>query len=384
MIDLAELENKRWRGDPLVESIVKQLVDENRSTEMNSLDLFSKLVRTTDEIPPELPERVRRYFSDTERMPDWADRSKLKIASQVFSEYGPEIVLVLFCKSLPLSYSCWRGAEVLLRTGRLTRKDQAELKRLNRRIMETAQFVINVMQPRSFGRSGKAIRTTQKIRLIHGSIRHFLGDENWPLESHGMPINQMDMAGTLMSFSWIIIEGLAELGVHLNLEQRDAYVHHWNVIGHFLGLEEELLPQSVDEAERLTSAILGSQTGPSEAGLLLSASLVDYMATYFFIWPLRCFPAYLIRRLIGDHTADLLEIPKNACHIGAVCLHLMEKIFAFVYRVENRSPVLRRIIGFLTRQMLQKMIRLYNEEKKIRFIIPPSLSGQWNISATEN
>ena len=379
LTDKAFLDGMRDHGDPLVAKVVEQLVNLPTTKEFGVLSLFRELTHTTETIPDTLPDFIKDYFEDTEELPEWADRDKLKRAANLFSEYGPEIVMILFCKSLPLSYSCWRGAEVLVSTGRLTSERKEDLAKFNRRIMETAQFVLNVMAPRGFGRKGLAIRTAQKIRLIHGSIRYFLAEADWDFDTYGVPINQEDMAGTLMSFSWVILEGLGQLGYQIDDEDQEAYIHCWNVIGYFLGLSEELLPADVEQAKSLTEAILTQQSGPSEAGTLLTESLIEYMREEFFFWPVKCFPAFLMRKLVGEKTANMLEIPNKACHIGALMLDIVEWIFGLLHKKENESPVLRKVFGFFTRKLLQRLVLIYNQEKQVRFVIPPSLSGQWKI-----
>jgi len=94
----------------------------------------------------------------------------------------------------------------------------------------------------------------------------------------GLPINQEDLAGTLMSFSWIVLDGLEKLGAALTSDEREAYLHCWKVIGHLLGIRNELLPKNFDSARDLAAAIVRRQFGPSSEGKALTKALVDMMA----------------------------------------------------------------------------------------------------------
>src|SRR6201999_3276000 len=124
---------------------------------------------------------------------------------EVFACYGPQICLCLLCKSLPEAYACAKGAQVLYRTGRLTDQD-GTMRTFTRRLMETSQFVVNVCIPGGLEPNGKGIVTSQKVRLIHAAIRYFIKKGEWDVATLGEPINQEDMAGTLQSFSTLILQ----------------------------------------------------------------------------------------------------------------------------------------------------------------------------------
>ena len=68
------------------------------------------------------------------------------------------------CKSLPEAYVCANGAKVLYTTGRMT-EQSGNLNVFTRRLMETAQFVINVCSPGGLSDTGSGIITAQKVRL---------------------------------------------------------------------------------------------------------------------------------------------------------------------------------------------------------------------------
>src|SRR3970282_702908 len=129
-----------------------------------------------------------------------------------FDRHWPMIVMFLFCAALPNAYAAHRGAQVLYLTNRLT-------ERVERRIFETAQFVLDVMSPEGLSSSGRGIRSAQKVRLIHAAIRqHILHHpkwrERWDME-WGLPINQEDLAGTLMLLSVQTLESFQSFKVAL-------------------------------------------------------------------------------------------------------------------------------------------------------------------------
>ncbi|RYF48465.1 MAG: DUF2236 domain-containing protein, partial [Cytophagaceae bacterium] len=126
--------------------------------------------------------------------------------------------------------------------------------------------------------SQKAISRTQKIRLIHAGARWFsLHSKRWDM-AWGYPVNQEDMAGTNLAFSYIVLLGLRKLNVSMTEQEEEDYLHHINVVGYFNGVSEELMPQNLREAYNLGNAIARRQFAPSEAGVGLTRSLLNAVA----------------------------------------------------------------------------------------------------------
>ena len=154
--------------------------------------------------------------------------------------------MALWMASLPANYACARGAEPLVRTARLTRSPK-------RRYVETGQMIIDAMTPGALVPGHAGYRTVRHVRLMHAAVRHVLlhadeidgareaGIEPWD-HSFGVPINQEDLLGCLLSFSVVGIESLDRSGVRLSPDEREAYVHVWNLVGHQLGIADGLLP----------------------------------------------------------------------------------------------------------------------------------------------
>ena len=51
-----------------------------------------------------------------------------------------------------------------------------------------------------------------------------------------MPINQEDLAGTLMTFSCVVLDALKKLRVGYSAAEGEAFLHAWKVVGHFMGV----------------------------------------------------------------------------------------------------------------------------------------------------
>jgi hypothetical protein len=157
-----KLDAMRLVGDPRADEVVAELFRTHETADVSAL--FHGLTKDDAPVPDAMPAIVRAYFAETEALPDFADHALLERGEEVFAVHGVSIVSGLFCCALPHAYCAHRGARVLIETGRMVGD-------FTRRIVETAQFVMDVMAPGGLAPSGRGLRTTQKVRLIHAAIR---------------------------------------------------------------------------------------------------------------------------------------------------------------------------------------------------------------------
>ena len=97
-----------------------------------------------------------------------------------------------------------QGVQVLALTARL-HTDPV------RRIGETAQMTLHAMSAGGLAPGGAGIRDAQKVRLMHAAVRHLaLASDDWvPV---GTPVNQEDLAFTLLTFSIVALDSIRKLG----------------------------------------------------------------------------------------------------------------------------------------------------------------------------
>jgi hypothetical protein len=158
------------------------------------------------------------------------------------------------------------------------------------------------------------------VRVIHATLRELMlksESEKWPEDELGTPINQEDLLGTLMTFSWVVLDGLAKLGVSEATDPgvREAVIEVWRAIGLELGIEPELLPGSFEEAEALTLLIRARQIvprTPNPMGRELTQRLVRAMELELREWWfLPTFISCLMRSLLPPDLADALGVPRR-------------------------------------------------------------------------
>ncbi len=262
------LQQYRQQGDAPADAVIAAVVETGGAGELRSL--MQWLADTGSFDTAQQPEAVQRFFIDYAALPAWANRQRMAQGMAFFKKYAGQIGLALGCFSLPYCYLGANGAQVLWLTERI-KNDTA------RRLLETGEWVFGVNDPKEWT-SGKAITRTLKIRLIHAGARWFsLQSGRWN-KDWGYPVNQEDMAGTNLAFSYIVLRGLRKAGVAASEQDEEDYLHHINVIGYLNGVAEELLPRNLREAYLIDRAIARRQFAPSEAGVGLTKSLLNAIA----------------------------------------------------------------------------------------------------------
>ncbi|MET0791112.1 MAG: oxygenase MpaB family protein [Polyangiaceae bacterium] len=372
----AELDALRTIGDPIADAVVTSLFEDG------GVDAVNALMRTlvvNDGLPPHLlPPVVLDYLART-AVDAALDPNQVARGEELFGLYGPEMLLTLGFYALPADYAAKKGVQVLFRTGRLTAQPV-------RRVFETTQMVVDVMSPGGLGPTGRGVRSAQKVRLMHAAVRHLLThDPEHPWDpALGTPINQEDLAGTLMSFSYLVLDGLARLGVALSDADRDAYFQAWMVIGRIMGVHDALIPANLDEALSLTKLIHERQIAPSPQGVALAAALVE---GYRALMPelLKGTPVSLIHFFLdrdpftGENIAAMLGLPPanwTECVAG-----FFVHVDRFFSERQIQAWLPDRAISYVSRHLIEGMLLVERGGRRAPFTIPDELKARWGIHA---
>ncbi len=364
------LDPMRREGDPHTDLIVREIFERGQIQEVNRL--FRTLVSNEQPPPEQLPPSVRSFLGETPRLPEWADRAAILRAQRLFGRHAPLIVLILFCGSLPVTYLAREGVQVIYRTARLVRDPR-------RRAVETAQLVIDAMSPGGMDPLGRGIRTAQKVRLIHSGIRHILLEgpkqhvaelEPWDPQL-GMPINQEDLAGTLLTFAVSVTVGLGYLGVDLEHQECEDYLHAWKVVAHFLGLREELMPRDYEDALALARSVERRHFAASPEGQQLTDALLKLLNDAVPGEILDGVPASLIRRLLGDARAGLLKVPDPDW--TRLLLRAAKPLVKSADELMDHSGAFRRVGERFGQGLIEFLLTLERGPKGVRLRIPTAL-----------
>jgi ER-bound oxygenase mpaB/B'/Rubber oxygenase, catalytic domain len=363
------LDPMRRIGDEPADQLMQEIFD---GQEVGAVNSMMRNLVANEAIPPgSIPDKLREFLESEAVLPQWADEEKIKAGEELFWEHGPAIVLILFCYSLPFCYAARKEVQVLALTDRLESNP-------TRRITETAQMLIEVMAPGGLTGPRTGVRTVQKVRLMHAGVRHLVSNSpGWNSESE-RPLNQEDLAGTLMSFTSITFDGLRRLDIKVSESDAEAYLHCWKAIGHILGIQEKLVPADVADAEAFTAAFEERQFAACDEGRRMTEALLKAMA---HILPGNMFdllPRALTHYFVGPKIADLL---------GVQTVPFGDKLFSTLWRanlivgdIEATPGFMRQLVALVSRQLLEALQFVARGGNRPSFNIPAELRQRWGIN----
>lgn len=244
------------------------------------------------ELPPAMHDFVQKelQFSFSEQDIEMFNRTH-----KIWKEHGMKFVFILFFRALPYTYMAEKPANVL----RMTRLLQTQTER---RVIETAQFVFDVMEKEWWTPKKRGILTALKIRIMHSAMRHIILDskktgEKWNKE-WGQPISQEDLIATNQVFSLEFFKGMEMIGQPLSREEQEAWFHTWKTIAKIMGVQENLICDSVDEAWELQHTIYAHLfKDETHAGIPLAKALVETIAHFHMPHKLVLF---LMKTMLAD------------------------------------------------------------------------------------
>jgi hypothetical protein len=374
-MQLLELDKLRIKTDPLADNLIKEII-ENKL--LGSVNEFFQLLNKNSFESKGIPSIIKEYFRDLSDLPENIDYKKIRIAQDLYIQHGIEISMILLLKSLPQCYACKKGARVLYSTGRFVVKDD-DFTPLERRLIETSQFIVNVLEPDSFTNKGKAIISAKKIRLIHAAIRYYIKKGEWDTNYYGEPINQEDLLGTLMSFSALTIEGLGQLNIDISKDEKDAYIYLWAIIGSALGIDSRYIPKNYEDSIKLGYAIFEKEAEYSNEGKELIDSAIDFVEK---LTPLKMFDSFannMMQYFLGDEISKIMRINKSKGPMYKIAPKILRTYFGFSNRLDSKSFLIRKASGKFSKAILIGMLHKLNKGDSVKFSIPPSLTKSWNI-----
>jgi hypothetical protein len=266
------LDEMRQVGDPLADDVVASLFQSSGVYAVG--ELMKTLVTNDHPTPDQLPPLLKEYLDATSQIPQ-LDPGSAAAGQHLYEVFGPEMMVVLLAYSLPACYADQKGVQVLYRSGYLT-------ERVNRRVFETAQMVMDAMTPGGMAPDGRAVRSAQKVRLMHAAIRWLIlnnTESTWDM-ALGFPINQEDLGFTLMTFAYIILDGLDKLGINVAPAEQQGFLETWKMIGRIMGVQEALIPADMAAAKALYETIRKRQDQACPEGKAMTQALLDMLGHY--------------------------------------------------------------------------------------------------------
>jgi len=278
-------------------------------------------------------------------IPNWVDWDQIQRGIDVFILYSPAAGQALYYLSLVPGFSIPKIAKVLQQTKYLVPPSTST--QVQNRLMDTGGFISNVFLPSEGSElSASSIRPGQKawtmalqVRTLHAKIRRAIQTNKqiqWNSEEYGIPINQEDMAATLLAFSVNVLIGIEFVaGKSISDDEQRDYIALWRYLGWLLGIES-------NESESTITEVFSNKTcsgltpldpcGSRDNGKYNDDSIIHANAT------LESIVTHLMQpdKYSGEVARHLLTIGRNST-IGQAST---EKI-PYLYR----SYMCRRFVG---------------------------------------
>ena len=432
------LDEARKMGDPLADQLVESVLtsspheaDTGRLAYNVALDLADRILASPalvfvpdsalNEHLRQVPDSVTGYFAPM-AAPEWVDAAKLELGARLWHENMLPMLAVLYAYSLPACYLISRGIPALYQTSKLR-----DPRYLSQRIYETGLMLDAVMGKNGLkliediGSDARKTRylwgdgyvTAKKVRFLHASMRYMLThdshrptqnaggepatlaahmsqqDSTWDTQSLGVPINQEDLAYTLLTFGYALPRGLQHWGCPIDKDQREAFLHLWRVVGHVMGLDDNLMTDDWQQAEDLLQTIAKRQAARSDDGVALTEALLGFLASYLpdhLGLSERIAALMIIDQLGPDDAAKILraELIAAATRLDRRLIYALGRgMVRTYYRIRSlvlrRFPTVASLFGNLLDQSAHELMQSWRGAYVRRPFYVPANSSSWKL-----
>lgn len=404
------------RADPLADDTIAAILAGYDGDQWQAIGIVNRLLaqwnsnadvtswRAPDGTPAPIAAALQSYLAAAASLPAWADPARIARAEALFFDMSMLSCSLLFCASLPECYVVPDLAGVLHVAGQLEAH-------CDYRVRATAAMIFPVMLKGGLASpQGGGIAQILKVRLIHATIRHLivrgnpseaaaagagavlpaldapcrhvydtLYNNGWDVAANGLPCNQEELAYTLLTFHYVFLRGLRQLGLGLAPQDEEAYLHAWNVVGHVLGIEDGLLTHDMAQAEASFAALQArGRLSPflPDPRPALGAALMKAMQDEIPLRILKPFPVLLTRYLCGDAARIDLALDQRVNLLSRVLFasgmglaRAIDSVVRLALPGFSLCRMMTRIVGY---QFTVKF--LMNQTRPLK--LPPTLLNQ--------
>jgi endo-cleaving rubber dioxygenase len=300
--------------DELADPLVSSLLDRG------DVPLVNQILRqwrfNRDPLPEGLPPDVRDFLEEATQLPSWVDHDKLHLATEFYDTRGLYLGLLY-------GFGSGMMACVIPNEARAVYYSLGGAN-MRARITRTAKLGYDIGHKRAYQPEGKMIVTAVKTRMKHAAVRHLLPQSpHWP-EVDGqkpVPISQADIMVTWHSLATFAMGEMNEWGLNISQDEADAFLHLWQVSAHMLGVQDEYIPVSWEEANAQREQVLDPILAPTHEGIDLADILLAMASEDLTGDPrgtLRPALHSMTRYFLGDELTDGLEIRREWFWDGVV------------------------------------------------------------------
>ncbi|GLY36224.1 hypothetical protein Amsp01_022480 [Amycolatopsis sp. NBRC 101858] len=212
---------------------------------------------------------LKAFFDEVNAKPYWVDDERLERGAKAITRAGLLGLFPLGDMSLMGGYLASRATKSLVGTGEIEYK-------ATRRLVETAAWWIDVTTPGALKHGEQGYASALRIRVVHAHVRAAMNRRaDWDYAAWDKPVNQVQTAGTLLLFSLVYVFGTQLLGLRYSARERGDILHLWRYIGWLMGVDDELLPTSEEDAWRLLWLLAATEFIPDDDSKRLAKALIE-------------------------------------------------------------------------------------------------------------
>lgn len=265
---------RRWQriGEALLEGDepMHQLLEWMRSEgAAKTRPMFNQIVGHGIVSVPDAPQPFHDFFDVYETIPDWVDTRKLRRGQRAMRRLGADGMYIARDVSFLGGYQFASFNQTLLRTGVLKKGS-------NKRFAETMEWGMNVTRKGGLDHLGIGYQSTIRVRMIHEYVRRQVSAmPDWREDEWGLPVNQTDMAVTMLGA--LIAPATAAVGIGLVLtpQELEGIAHVSRYVGWLMGVDDEWLPRSFRDGVRILYHLMSALSEPDETTKQLAVPMSD-------------------------------------------------------------------------------------------------------------
>ncbi|GGN41778.1 hypothetical protein FHR83_003038 [Actinoplanes campanulatus] len=267
---------------------------------------FEKWVDNGDALPSGIPAALTTYLQAHNRLPSWADQTKLDRAAQFNKRMSMYLFLLYGLGSGIMSTVIPREARnVYWSEGGAVMKSRAA---------KTFTYGYDLSAVDAFKPTGHFVVTSNKTRLTHAAVRHLLPQSpHWRAvtdDQDFIPISNGDILITFHSLGTFVHGKLKSWGIRMSAAEEEAFLHMWQVALHLLGVRDDFIPATWAAARAQSQYALTPLLAPTPEGIDLADILLG-LTSQVDLGVTKGFQREFARYLLGDQVGNWLRLPRD-------------------------------------------------------------------------
>jgi len=292
----------QWVWDDDLDRIIADAITNGHVPAINTA--IGNWVDNNDQLPAGLPAELAAFLQQSTRLPAWADMNKLRIAADFNRRRDLYLFMIYGVGGGIMSTVIPREAKsVYWSKGGADMQDRAA---------KTFTFGYDLTDANAFEPDGQMIVTGNKTRMVHSAVRHLLPQSPYwkAVADETIPISNMDILVPFHSTGTFAHKKMKEWGIRMTAAEEEAFLHHWQVALHLLGVQDQYIPATWADAHAQSDQVLTPILNPTMEGKALAGVLLGLTAQ-IDLGVTRGFLNEFVRYQLGNDIGDWLGLKRD-------------------------------------------------------------------------